>query len=107
MKYLFLFSLFAFVAFLIFWRLRPYIHAVRRAMSVFRQMQTGAVGQSVGKKAEARSAVTGPTNQVRALRHLGAAGALARLSGSAAPAYCSSLSGKRGRHEYARRSVER
>lgn len=46
MKYLIVLTLFAFVAFLVYWRLRPYIRGVRRFLGVLRdvkRMREGAV----------------------------------------------------------------
>jgi hypothetical protein len=37
-KYLFVLGLFAVVAFLVYWRLRPYIRSVRRFLGVVREM---------------------------------------------------------------------
>jgi hypothetical protein len=39
LKYLFLLTLFAAVAFLIYWRLRPYIRGVRRFLGVVREVR--------------------------------------------------------------------
>ncbi len=44
MKYLFIFVLFAIVAALIYWRLRPYIQGVRRFLGVVREMKRMNVG---------------------------------------------------------------
>jgi hypothetical protein len=38
LKYLFVLAIFALVAFLIYWRLRPYIRGVRRFLGVLREM---------------------------------------------------------------------
>ena len=44
MKYLFVFGLFAVVAFLVYWRLRPYIRGVRRFLGVVREMNRMRAG---------------------------------------------------------------
>ena len=49
MKYLIVFSLFAAVLFIVYWRLRPYIRGVRRMLGVVREvnrMRTGSSAQS-------------------------------------------------------------
>jgi hypothetical protein len=38
-KYLFIFALFAAVAFLVYWRLRPYIRGLRRFLGVLREVK--------------------------------------------------------------------
>lgn len=48
MKYLFVLALFAVVAFMIYWRLRPYLRGVRRFLGVVREvnrMRTAAHGE--------------------------------------------------------------
>lgn len=89
MKYLFLFSLFAFVALLLYWRLRPYIHAVRRTMNALRQMQGGTINHPAARKTEARAVTEGQL--VRCARcgtWVPEARAL-RLPGKGGAAYCS------------------
>ena len=44
MKYLFIFALFAAVAFLVYWRLRPYIRGVRRFIGVLREVKRVRAG---------------------------------------------------------------
>ena len=39
MKYIFILALFAAVAFLVYWRLRPYIRGVRRFLGVLREVR--------------------------------------------------------------------
>jgi hypothetical protein len=43
-KYLFILGLFAAVAFIIYWRLRPYIRGVRRMLGVVREMNRMRAG---------------------------------------------------------------
>jgi hypothetical protein len=58
-KYLFIFALFALVAFLIYWRLRPYIQGVRRFLGVvrdMRRMNTGARSDVPSSQRQRKSA---------------------------------------------------
>ena len=48
MKYLFILGLFAAVAFLIYWRLRPYIHGLRRFLGVLREVKRMREGAAPG-----------------------------------------------------------
>ena len=48
MKYLFVLALFAAVAFIVYWRLRPYIHGLRRFFSAVREMRRMSEGTSTG-----------------------------------------------------------
>jgi hypothetical protein len=53
-KYLFILGLFAAVAFLVYWRLRPYIRSVRRLLGVVREvnrMRTGAPPSDLPRQA--------------------------------------------------------
>lgn len=61
MKYLIVLAIFSFVLFLLYWRLRPYIHAARRALNVVRQMQAGAATDvsGAGRRAGAERKITG------------------------------------------------
>jgi hypothetical protein len=45
-KYLFVLGMFAFMAFLVYWRLRPYIRSVRRFLGVVRQMNRMSSGRA-------------------------------------------------------------
>ena len=62
MKYLVALLLFAAVAFLIYWRLRPYIRAVRRVLGVVREanrMREGAAPASDRPQRSGRKAAAG------------------------------------------------
>ncbi|MBV9926704.1 MAG: hypothetical protein JOZ96_16920 [Acidobacteria bacterium] len=48
MKYLFVLALFAAVAFLVYWRLRPYIRGVRQFLGVVREMRRVSGGAPGG-----------------------------------------------------------
>lgn len=48
MKYLFILALFAAVAFLVYWRLRPYIRGLRRFLGVLREVRSMREGVSPG-----------------------------------------------------------
>ena len=51
MKYLFVIALFAFVAAVIYWRLRPYIQGARRFLGVVREMKRMNTGASANAPA--------------------------------------------------------
>jgi hypothetical protein len=48
LKYLFILLLFAFVAFLVYWRLRPYIRGLRRFLGALREVKRMREGGSPG-----------------------------------------------------------
>ena len=48
MKYVIVLALFAAVAFLVYWRLRPYIRGVRRFLGVLREVRSVRGGASAG-----------------------------------------------------------
>ncbi len=48
MKYLFVLALFAAVAFILYWRLRPYIRGLRRFLGVVREMRRVSEGAPSG-----------------------------------------------------------
>ena len=48
MKYVIVLALFAAVAFLVYWRLRPYIRGVRRLLGVLREVRRVRVGAAPG-----------------------------------------------------------
>lgn len=48
MKYLFVLALFAAVAFIVYWRLRPYIRGLRRFLGVLREMRSMREGVPPG-----------------------------------------------------------
>ena len=53
MKYLFVLALFAVAAFMIYWRMRPFIRGVRRFLGVLREvnrMSAGARGQDLPRR---------------------------------------------------------
>ncbi len=59
MKYLVVLALFAAVAFLVYWRMRPYIRGVRRLLGVFREvrrMREGAAGAEPARPAPTKKA---------------------------------------------------
>ena len=56
MKYLFIIALFAVVAFLIYWRLRPYIRGVRRFLGVVREVRRMSVGAQTNVPRQQRQA---------------------------------------------------
>ena len=59
MKYLFIFAMFGIAAFLIYWRLRPYIRSVRRMLGVvreFRSMSTGATQSDLPRQPKPKRA---------------------------------------------------
>ncbi|MEJ7710596.1 MAG: hypothetical protein WKF84_12180 [Pyrinomonadaceae bacterium] len=91
MKYLFILGLFAFVALLVYWRMRPYIHTARRAMKAFRKMQVDAAAQNTVKPSAARVITDGQlTKCARCGTWVVEARAL-RPGGASTPFYCSRL----------------
>jgi hypothetical protein len=59
LKYLFIIALFAAVAFMVYWRLRPYLRGVRRFLGVLREvnrMRSAARGEMPREPAQRRSA---------------------------------------------------
>lgn len=68
MKYLFVLALFAAVAFIIYWRLRPYMLGVRRFIGVVREvnrMRAAARGEMPREPAPRRSAAAAADKLVR------------------------------------------
>lgn len=68
MKYLFVLALFAAVAFMIYWRLRPYLRGVRRFIGVVREvnrMRAAARGEMPREPAPRRSAAATADKLVR------------------------------------------
>jgi hypothetical protein len=57
-KYLFVLALFAFVVFLVYWRLRPYIRGIRRFVGVVRE-----VNRVHASNAAAQSDISRPTER--------------------------------------------
>ena len=53
MKYLFVLALFAAVAFLVYWRLRPYIRGLRRFLGVLREVRRMREGAAAGSPQQA------------------------------------------------------
>lgn len=68
MKYLFVLTLFAVVAFMIYWRLRPYLRGARRFLGVVREvnrMRTAARGEMPRAPASRSSAARSADKLVR------------------------------------------
>ncbi|HEV7891591.1 MAG TPA: PP0621 family protein [Pyrinomonadaceae bacterium] len=68
MKYLFVLALFAAVAFIIYWRLRPYLRGVRRFLGVLREvnrMRAAARGEMPREPAPRRRAAATTDKLVR------------------------------------------
>ena len=90
MKYLFVLALFAAVAFIIYWRLRPYLRGFRQLLGVVREvnrMRTAARGEMPREQAPRRSAAAGEK-----LVHCAACGtwtAASRAVNLGATTYCS------------------
>jgi hypothetical protein len=58
-KYLFIFALFAAVAFLVYWRLRPYIRGLRRFIGILREVKrvrAGGAPQGFSQEASPKKA---------------------------------------------------
>lgn len=55
MKYLFVLALFAAVAFLVYWRLRPYIRGARQFFGVVRQMRRMSAGAPDGLRQQTQT----------------------------------------------------
>ncbi|HVG39669.1 MAG TPA: hypothetical protein VM870_10285 [Pyrinomonadaceae bacterium] len=53
MKLFYFLLIVSFILLLLYWRLRPYIHAVQRAFKVVRQMQEGASGVNLHSRGSA------------------------------------------------------
>ena len=88
MKYVLIFLIFAAVAFLIYWRLRPYIRGVRRFLGVLREVRgMGAGVPPPAPGADARRRTPGQT--VEKLTRCANCGTWVPSSRAVARAYCS------------------
>jgi hypothetical protein len=68
LKYLFVLALFAAVAFMVYWRLRPYLRGVRRFLGVLREvnrMRAAARGEMPREPAPRRKAAAATDKLVR------------------------------------------
>lgn len=59
MKYTLIILIFAFFVLLLYWRMRPYIHAAQRALKVVRQMQNAAPPRGAAEVASSAARATG------------------------------------------------
>ena len=91
MKYLFVLALFAAVAFMIYWRLRPYLRGVRRFLGVVREvnrMRTAARGEMPREPAPRRSAAR-PADKLVRCASCGTWAAVSRAVNLGGATYCS------------------
>lgn len=91
MKYLFILALFAAVAFIAYWRLRPYLRGVRHFLGVLREvnrMRSAARGEMPREPAPRRSA-TAPADKLVRCAACGTWAAESRAVSLGGATYCS------------------
>lgn len=94
MKYLFVLALFASVAFIIYWRLRPYLRGVRRILGVLREVNRVRAGAQQGAGIPRRPAQQRRADPTEKLLRCAACGTWMPASravklGAAGATYCS------------------
>ena len=92
MKYLFVLALFAAVAFMIYWRLRPYLRGVRHFLGVLREvnrMRAAARGEMPREPAPRRSAATAAADKLVRCAACGTWAPVSRAVNLGGATYCS------------------
>jgi len=91
LKYLFVLALFAAVAFMVYWRLRPYLRGVRRFIGVVREvnrMRAASRGEMPREPAQRRSAAA-PADKLVRCAACGTWAAISRAVNIGGATYCS------------------